>query len=166
MRVSMLTADKSLAKLSAEIEQFTAEYECKNGPVKTIGIINRGITPANWNRTIVTEKKVKRTNANTATNKQVLLHYATAPCLKELAAKLGITVNSLTKRAGRLGASRDMKTKVEKNPASVRAAKRMSKAAEMLSDGQSPENVAEQLDISPRQVRYYRKQLEEMQEAA
>lgn len=166
MKVSLLTPSCEVRQLRTEIEQLTAEYERKNGPVQTSGIIYRGATPANWNGTLIPEKKVQTGIANKAINHQVLVRYATEPCLTAFADELGISVSSITKRAGRLGVSRDKATKTNNNPVNVRTAKRLTKTAKLLEAGESVEVVAERLDITPRQVRHYRQQLEAMQEAA
>lgn len=159
MKVSLQTPSCEVRQLRAEIEQLTAEYERKNGPVQTSDIICRGATPANWNGLLVIDDMVARGVTNSAINQQVLRQYATAPCLTELAKSLGISVSSLGKRAGRLGVTRDKATKVKNNPVSVRAAKRLAKTAALLEAGESIEVVADRLDITPRQVRHYRQQL-------
>lgn len=166
MKISMQTACSEIIQLRAHIERLTAEYERKNGAVKTIDIIKRGTTPANWNNTLVTEKKAQHINANTTINQQVLLRYANEPCLTAFAAELGVSVGSITKRAGRLGVSRNKTTKSENNPTVVRANARLEKTAEMLESEKSIDAIAEKLDISPRLVRHYRQQIESMQRAA
>lgn len=164
MRVSMQTADQSLEQLRTEIQQLTATFERENGAVQTTDIIRRGLNRAVWNGKLVNENTIQKASNNVAINEQISARYATAPCLKALAKELGITVNSLTKRAIRLGVGRDDTAKTENHAGNLRAAQRLTKTAELLEAGQPVETIAEKLDISPRQVRQYRQQIQ--QEAA
>lgn len=167
MRVSMQSTDQHLAQLSSEIKQLTAVFESKNGTVQTTDILRRDNGKTVWNGALKLNSVAKKArSAKSAINQQVTLHYATAPCLKELAKELGITVNSLFKRAGRLGIGRDEASKLDNHPSTLRAAQRLNKTAELLEAGQPLEAIAEKLDITPRQVRQYRQQIESMQEAA
>ena len=164
MRISMQTGDQSLEQLRTEIQQLTASFERKNGAVQTAPIVIRSLGRAVWNGKLVSENTIQKANTNVAINEQISARYATAPCLKALAKELGITVNSLTKRAIRLGVGRDDAAKIENHAGNLRAASRLKKAAILLEAGQPVETIAEKLDISPRQVRQYRQQIQ--QEAA
>lgn len=166
MRLSMLTADKSLTQLSAEIDQLTADFERKNGPVQTSDIIKHNDKPVVWNGTLVIEGMAKQNAANSYLNRQIQQRYAKEPCLTALAKELGISINSLTKRAARMGVSRCPKTKAASNPSVTRAVQRLEKTAKMLEANKSVEEIAQKLDISDRLVRQYRQQIEAMQEAA
>lgn len=164
MRISMQAADESIQSLRAEIEQLTEEFERKNGPVQTTDIIRRGLNRAVWNGKLVNEKTIQKASNNVAINEQISARYATAPCLKALAKELGITVNSLTKRAIRLGVGRDDAAKIENHAGNQRAASRLETAEQLLARGQPVKEIAEKLNITPRQVRQYRQQIQ--QEAA
>ncbi len=165
MTISMQTADKVLDQLREEIQQLTAEFERTNGPVTTTPIIQHASKKtANWNGMLISEEGAKRSDANSTINQQVFSRYANAPCLEALAAELGISINSLSKRAGKMGVSRSQKAKSGSNPTVVRAAQRIEKTAKLLEAGKTVETIAEKLDISPRLVRQYRQQLQ--QEAA
>lgn len=166
MRISMQTGDQSLDQLRTEIQQLTEAFERKNGAVQTAPIVIRSLHRAEFNGKLVNEKTIQKASNNVAINEQISARYATAPCLKALAKELGITVNSLTKRAIRLGVGRDDAAKLENHAGNQRAAQRLTKTAELLEAGQPVETIAEKLDISPRQVRNYRQQIETMQEAA
>lgn len=164
MRVSMQTADQSLEQLRTEIQQLTASFEQKNGAVQTAPIIIRSLHRAEFNGKLVNVKTIQKASNNVAINEQVSARYATAPCLKALAKELGITVNSLTKRAIRLGVGRDDAAKIENHAGNQRAASRLETAEQLLARGQPVKEIAEKLNITPRQVRQYRQQIQ--QEAA
>ncbi len=164
MRVSMQTADQSLEQLRTEIQQLTASFEQKNGAVQTAPIIIRSIHRAEFNGKLVNVKTIQKASNNVAINEQISARYATAPCLKALAKELGITVNSLTKRAIRLGVGRDDAAKIENHAGNQRAASRLETAEQLLARGQPVKEIAEKLNITPRQVRQYRQQIQ--QEAA
>lgn len=164
MRISMQAADESIQSLRTEIEQLTEEFERKNGPIQTADIIRRGLNRAVWNGKLVNEKTIQKASNNVAINEQISARYATAPCLKALAKELGITVNSLTKRAIRLGVGRDDAAKIENHAGNQRAASRLETAEQLLARGQPVKEIAEKLNITPRQVRQYRQQIQ--QEAA
>lgn len=166
MRISMQTADASLQSARAELERLTAEYESRNGPVQTTAIIKFNDKPHSWNGSISAATLGKGTSSMSEINKQIELRYANTPCLRKLAKDLGISVNSVMQRAARIGVVRNETVKTSNHPASVRAAQRLKTTAELLSAGKTIDTVAEKLDISPRLVRQYRKQLETMQEAA
>ena len=164
MRVSMQTADQSLDQLRTEIQQLTASFERKNGAVQTAPIIIRSLHRAEFNGKLVNVKTIQKASNNVAINEQVSARYATAPCLKALAKELGITVNSLTKRAIRLGVGRDDAAKIENHAGNQRAASRLETAEQLLARGQPVKEIAEKLNVTPRQVRQYRQQIQ--QEAA
>lgn len=164
MRVSMQTADQSLDQLRTEIQQLTAAFERKNGAVQTAPIVIRSLGRAVWNGKLVSENTIQKANTNVAINEQISARYATAPCLKALAKELGITVNSLTKRAIRLGVGRDDAAKTENHAGNLRAASRLETAEQLLARGQPVREIAEKLNVTPRQVRQYRQQIQ--QEAA
>lgn len=164
MRISMQTGDQSLEQLRAEIQQLTATFERENGAVQTTDIIRRGLNRAVWNGKLVNEKTIQKASNNVAINEQISARYATAPCLKALAKELGITVNSLTKRAIRLGVGRDDTAKIENHAGNQRAASRLETAEQLLARGQPVKEIAEKLNVTPRQVRQYRQQIQ--QEAA
>ncbi|MDY0186163.1 MAG: helix-turn-helix domain-containing protein [Desulfuromonadaceae bacterium] len=164
MRVSMQTADQSLDQLRAEIQQLTAAFERKNGAVQTAPIVIRSLGRSEWNGKLVSENTIQKANTNVAINEQISARYATAPCLKALAKELGITVNSLTKRAIRLGVGRNDAAKTENHAGNQRAASRLETAEQLLARGQPVKEIAEKLNITPRQVRQYRQQIQ--QEAA
>lgn len=160
------TSNRELEQLRNEIQQLTAQFERKNGPVTTLPLIQRtGKKTANWNGMLISEDGAKRGDANSTINQQVFSRYANAPCLDELAKELGISINSLSKRAGKMGVSRSQKAKKNNNPVFVRAAQRLEKTAQLLEAGKTVEIIAEKLDISPTLVRRYRRQIQE-QEAA
>lgn len=164
MRVSMQTADQSLNQLRAEIQQLTSRFERKNGAVQTVPILIRSLGRSEWNGKLVSENTIQKANTNVAINEQITARYATAPCLKALAKELGITVNSLTKRAIRLGVGRNDAAKTENHAGNQRAASRLETAEQLLARGQPVKEIAEKLNITPRQVRQYRQQIQ--QEAA
>lgn len=164
MRISMQTGDQSLEQLRTEIQQLTATFERENGAVQTTDIIRRGLNRAVWNGKLVNEKTIQKASNNVAINEQISARYATAPCLKALAKELGITVNSLTKRAIRLGVGRDDTAKTENHAGNQRAASRLETAEQLLARGQPVKEIAEKLNVTPRQVRQYRQQIQ--QEAA
>lgn len=164
MRISMQTGDQSLEQLRTEIQQLTATFERENGAVQTTDIIRRGLSRAVWNGKLVNEKTIQKASNNVAINEQISARYATAPCLKALAKELGITVNSLTKRAIRLGVGRDDTAKTENHAGNLRAASRLETAEQLLARGQPVKEIAEKLNVTPRQVRQYRQQIQ--QEAA
>lgn len=164
MRISMQTGDQSLEQLRTEIQQLTASFERKNGAVQTAPIIIRSLHRAEFNGKLVNVKTIQKANTNVAINEQITARYATAPCLKALAKELGITVNSLTKRAIRLGVGRDDTAKTENHAGNLRAASRLETAEQLLARGQHVKEIAEKLNVTPRQVRQYRQQIQ--QEAA
>lgn len=164
MRISMQTGDQSLDQLRTEIQQLTAAFERKNGAVQTAPIVIRSLHRAVWNGKLVSENTIQKANTNVAINEQISARYATAPCLKALAKELGITVNSLTKRAIRIGVGRDDTAKTENHAGNLRAASRLETAEQLLARGQPVREIAEKLNITPRQVRQYRQQIQ--QEAA
>lgn len=164
MRISMQTGDQSLEQLRTEIQQLTAAFERKNGAVQTAPIVIRSLGRAVWNGKLVSENTIQKANTNVAINEQITARYATAPCLKALAKELGITVNSLTKRAIRLGVGRDDTAKTENHAGNLRAASRLETAEQLLARGQPVREIAEKLNVTPRQVRQYRQQIQ--QEAA
>ncbi|MDY0208085.1 MAG: helix-turn-helix domain-containing protein [Pseudomonas sp.] len=164
MRVSMQTADQSLDQLRTEIQQLTAAFERKNGAVQTAPIVIRSLGRSEWNGRLVSENTIQKASNNVAINEQITARYATAPCLKALAKELGITVNSLTKRAIRLGVGRDDTAKTENHAGNLRAASRLETAEQLLARGQPVREIAEKLNVTPRQVRQYRQQIQ--QEAA
>ena len=164
MRISMQTGDQSLEQLRTEIQQLTAAFERKNGAVQTAPIVIRSLGRAVWNGKLVSENTIKKANTNVAINEQITARYATAPCLKALAKELGITVNSLTKRAIRLGVGRDDAAKIENHAGNQRAASRLETAEQLLARGHHVKEIAEKLNVTPRQVRQYRQQIQ--QEAA
>lgn len=162
MKISLQAPSCEVRQLRAEIERLTADYELKNGAVQTSDIIVRGPVSGSWNGGVVPEKKSRANVANSAINNQVFQRYATAPCLSELASELGISVSAVTKRARRLGLSRDKTTKSKNSPTSIRSAKRAKKTEKLLNAGESIESVAARLDITPRQVRHYRQQIQQV----
>ena len=164
MRISMQTGDQSLEQLRTEIQQLTASFEQKNGAVQTAPIIIRSLHRAEFNGKLVNVKTIQKASNNVAINEQITARYATAPCLKALAKELGITVNSLTKRAIRLGVGRDDAAKIENHAGNLRAESRLETAEQLLARGQPVKEIAEKLNITPRQVRQYRQQIQ--QEAA
>lgn len=166
MKISMQTADESIQHLRTEIEQLTEAFERKNGPVKTSDIIIRGQERSRWNGTLIAQTPPTKSEVQSRVNQQIAQRYATEPCLKELAKELGISLNSLSKRSARMGISRNETVTTENHPSSLRAAQRLSATAELLAAGKPVEVIAGKLDISPRLVRKYRKDLESVQEAA
>lgn len=164
MRISMQTGDQSLDQLRTEIQQLTAAFERKNGAVQTAPIVIRSLHRAEFNGKLVNVKTIQKASNNVAINEQISARYATAPCLKALAKELGITVNSLTKRAIRIGVGRDDTAKTENHAGNLRAASRLETAEQLLARGQPVKEIAEKLNITPRQVRQYRQQIQ--QEAA
>ena len=164
MRISMQTGDQSLEQLRTEIQQLTAAFERKNGAVQTAPIVIRSLHRAEFNGKLVNVKTIQKASNNVAINEQITARYATAPCLKALAKELGITVNSLTKRAIRLGVGRDDAAKIENHAGNQRAASRLETAEQLLARGQHVKEIAEKLNVTPRQVRQYRQQIQ--QEAA
>lgn len=166
MRLSMQTADDETQRLRAEIEVLTEAFERKNGPIQTSDIIIRGQEKSSWNGTLIAQTPPTKSEIQSRVNQQIALHYATAPCLKALAKELGISLNALSKRAARMGISRNETVTTENHAGSLRAAQRLSATAELLAAGKPVEVIAEKLDISPRSVRKYRKDLEQLQEAA
>ena len=164
MKISMQTADESIQLLRAEIEQLTEAFERKNGPVQTAEIIVRCKGKSTWNGTLISQTPPSKSEAQSRINQQIALRYAAEPCLKALAKELGISENSLSKRAARMGISRDLTVAAENHPSSLRAAQRLSATAKLLAAGKPVEDIAEKLDISPRLVRTYRQKIQ--QEAA
>lgn len=162
MRISMQTGDQSLEQLRTEIQQLTASFEQKNGAVQTAPIIIRSLHRAEFNGKLVNVKTIQKASDNVAINEQISARYATAPCLKALAKELGITVNSLTKRAIRLGVGRDDAAKIENHAGNQRAASRLETAEQLLARGQHVKEIAEKLNITPRQVRQYRQQIQQV----
>ena len=162
MRVSMQTTDQNLGQLRDEIQQLTAAFERENGAVQTTDIIRRGLNKAVWNGKLVSDKVIKQTAINCPINQKVSQRYATEPCLKALAKELGITVNSLTKRAIRLGVGRDDAAKIENHAGNLRAASRLETAEQLLARGQPVKEIAEKLNITPRQARQYRQQIQQV----
>ena len=160
MRISMQTGDQSLEQLRTEIQQLTASFERKNGAVQTAPIIIRSLHRAEFNGKLVSEKTIQKASNNVAINEQISARYATAPCLKALAKELGITVNSLTKRAIRAGVGRDDTVRIENHAGNQRAAARLETAEQLLARGQPVKEIAEKLNVTPRQVRQYRQQIQ------
>lgn len=90
---------KARAELQKTIEQKTAEFIAAGGAVVKVGVTKSIIQEPEW------ESKNKGTD-NAVINRRIVDEYATAKSPKALAKELGISVPSLSRRAGRLGVSR------------------------------------------------------------
>lgn len=163
MKTNLQTQDLSHAQLRQRIAQLTADYESKNGAVQLTPIFSRSANAAvNWNGSLTQIEHRARYIKSTDINQTIISCYPSAPCLKELASSLGISVNSLTKRAARFAVRRNKATKQQNSAQIINANQRLEKAAKMLNAGKPVELIAERLDITPRQVRHYRQQMQQV----
>ena len=155
--------DNERAQLRLLIEQQTKEFEAKNGPVITLDIVRKEQSANYWKKTQLSDRMTTGADAQNEINQTIMARYATAECLQALAQELGLpSSDSLTKRASRLGVQRGQIN----HPNVIRAEQRMEKVEKLIDAGESVKQIAKQLELPERSVRYYRQRLVEINKAA
>lgn len=154
------TADSEREALRALIEKKTREYEAENGKVETLDIVKKDGNGSDWERT--SKRNTARADAQSAINKAIIERYPSAECQASLAKELGLpSTDALIKRASRLNVQR----KAE-HPNAARANERMQDVGVLLDDGKPVKQIAKELKMPERSVRYYRQRLAEINKDA
>lgn len=156
-------SDSERNELRALIEQQTKAFEEKNGAIQTTDIIRKEQSADYWKKSSGSDRVATGADAQKRINQIIIEQYSAAPCLATLAKELELpSIDSLSKRASRLGVQRDQSN----HPNKQRAEERMEQVGKLLDAGKPVLEISKKLAMPERSVRYYRQRLASINKAA